>query len=140
MDRIASPFSLSCPMLPLGLVLISFNLEKNHSAVALSHVMSETIAGQCTPHRRWMLQSKLRPVYFPNTIAKVSNSTVKSNTLLVKYIYVPNGVCVCVRVLHFFFAKGGPLTCPGPGACGSLIHPCLGDSSPSHCACSDTNG
>src|SRR4029434_8297885 len=95
MDRIASPFSLSCPMLPLGLVLISFNLEKNHSAVALSHVMSETIAGQCTPHRRWMLQSKLLPVYFPNTIAKVSNSTVKSNTLVV---FVCGCACVCVCV------------------------------------------
>src|SRR4029434_1851147 len=74
----------------------SFNLEKNHLAVALSHVMSETIAGQCTPHRRWMLRSKLLPVYFPNTIAKVSNSTVKSNTLVV---FVCACACVCVRVL-----------------------------------------
>src|SRR4029434_7720184 len=62
-------------------------------------------------HRRWMLRSKLLPVYFPNTIAKVSNSTVKSNTLLVKYIYTPNGVCVwvcvfCERTI-IFFAKGG---------------------------------
>src|SRR4029434_2962614 len=57
-------------------------------------------------HRRWMLRSKLGPVYFPNTIAKVSNSPVKSNTLLVKYIYTPNGVCVCVRVLqaHNYFS------------------------------------
>ena len=60
-------------------------------------------------HRRWMLRSKLWPVYFPNTIAKVSNSTVKSNTLLVKYIYTPNGVCVCVRVLqaHNSFSREG---------------------------------
>src|SRR4029434_6918925 len=35
------------PML-LRWVLIRFNLEKNHLAVALSYVMSETIAGQCT--------------------------------------------------------------------------------------------
>ena len=76
-------------------------------------------------HRRWMLRSKLGPVYFPNTIAKVSNSTVKSNTLLVKYIYTPNGVCVCVRVLqaHNYFSR--PLTCPGPGARGFLIRPCF---------------
>ena len=83
---------------------MSFNLEKDHSAAALSHVMSETIAGQCTPQRRWMLQSKLLPVYFPNTIAKVSNSTVKSNTLVVFVC-----ACACVRVLraHNYFFRGG---------------------------------
>ena len=33
MDRIASSFSLSCSMLPLREVLMSFNFEKDHSAV-----------------------------------------------------------------------------------------------------------
>src|SRR4029434_10796478 len=68
--------------------------------------MSETIAGQCTPHRRWMLRSKLLPVYFPNTIAKVSNSTVKSKWLC---LCVPVRVCACVFCgrRHFFFAEGG---------------------------------
>src|SRR4029434_1020689 len=58
-------------------------------------------------HRRSMLRSKLGPVYFPNTIAKVSNSPVKSNTLLVKYIYTPNGVCVwvCVFVCLFWHVR-----------------------------------
>src|SRR4029434_459002 len=46
-------------------------------------------------NRGWMLRSKLGHVYFPNTIAKVSNSTVKSNTLLVKYIYIRLMVFVC---------------------------------------------
>ena len=74
-------------------------------------------------HRRWMLRSKLWPVYFPNTIAKVSNSTVKSNTLVVFVC-----ACACVRVLraHNYFFRGGgggPSTCPGPGARGFLIRP-----------------
>src|SRR4029434_1583677 len=57
-----------------------------------------------------MLRSKLRPVYFPNTIAKVSNSTVKSNTLLVKYIYIYALWCLCVRACfahNYFFREGG---------------------------------
>src|SRR4029434_3496833 len=56
-----------------------------------------------------MLRSTLCPVYFPNTIAKGSNSTVKSNTLLVKYIYTPNGGCVraCFASAQFFFSRRG---------------------------------
>src|SRR4029434_6863171 len=68
-----------------------------------------------------MLRSKLSTVYFPNTIAKVSNSTVKSNTLVVF-------VCACVRVLwahNIFFRAGGPSKYPGPGARGFLIRPCM---------------
>src|SRR4029434_10326050 len=53
-----------------------------------------------------MLQSKLGPVYFPNTIAKVSNSTVKSNTLVV-FVFVCACACVFCGRTHFFFAEGG---------------------------------
>src|SRR4029434_815581 len=60
--------------------------------------MSETIEGQCTTHRRWMLRSKLRHVYFPNTIAKVFNSTVKSNTLRVR---------ACFAGAQLFFSRRG---------------------------------
>src|SRR4029434_2848324 len=75
------------PLLPHAaqVGLNQFQFEKNHSAVALSHVTCNVRNNSRAVHQRWMLRSK--PVYFPNTIAKVSNSTVKSNTLLVKYIY-----------------------------------------------------
>src|SRR4029434_3792986 len=63
-----------------------------------------------TVHRRWMSRSKLGPVYFPNTIAKVSNSTVKSNTLVVF-------VCACVfcgSTIFFFVKGGGPFSMSRP--------------------------
>src|SRR4029434_4306280 len=80
--------------------------------------MSETIAGQCTPHRRWMLQSKLLPVYFPNTIAKVSNSTVKSNTLVV-FVCV---LCVWGVLGAHIVGEGGGGAAEGPEANPSAPH------------------
>src|SRR4029434_8671344 len=98
-------------MLSLRYVLISFNLEKNHSAVALSHVMSETIAGQCTEGGCYgvnfdLLQYNSQSIY----VIRPENPTL--------------WLCLCVRVracvfcgrTHFFPRRvgGGPFNMSRP--------------------------